>query len=73
MNFSELYKNNRSAVERALMAMWCGESANDSQRAYIRQLRDIVGELFAPKNAVPVVCIAIFTKVMQSAVLTQVK
>ena len=55
MNFAELYKNNRSAVERALMAMWCGESANDSQRAYIRQLRDIVGNLFAPKNAVPVV------------------
>ena len=55
MNFAELYKNNRSAVERALMAMWCGESANDSQRAYIHQLRNIVGDLFAPQNAVPVV------------------
>ena len=30
MNFSELYNNNRKAVERALIAMWCGESNNDS-------------------------------------------
>lgn len=25
MNFSELYNNNRKAVERALIAMWCGD------------------------------------------------
>ena len=55
MNFSELYKNNRSAVERALVAMWCSESTNDSQRSYIKQLKTIIGDLFAPKNAVPVV------------------
>ena len=55
MNFSELYKNNRSAVERALVAMWCGESSNESQRSYIRQMKSIIGNLFAPKNAVPVV------------------
>lgn len=55
MNFSELYNNNRTAVERALVAMWCGESANDSQRSYIKQLKTIIGDLFAPKNAVPVV------------------
>ena len=55
MNFSELYKNNRSSVERALVAMWCGESANESQRSYIRQMKSIIGDLFAPKNAVPVV------------------
>ena len=55
MNFSELYKNNRSAVERALVAMWCGESSNESQRSYIRQMKSIIGDLFAPKNAVPVV------------------
>lgn len=55
MNFSELYNRNRTAVERALVAMWCGESANDSQRSYIKQLKTIIGDMFAPKNAVPVV------------------
>ena len=55
MNFSELYKNNRVSVERALVAMWCGESHNDSQRAYQTQMKNIIGEVFAPKNAVPVV------------------
>ena len=55
MNFSELYNNNRTAVERALVAMWCGESTNESQRSYIKQMKTLIGELFAPKNAVPVV------------------
>lgn len=55
MNFSALYNNNRADVERALTAMWCGESANESQRAYVKQLKRIVGRLFAPENAVPVV------------------
>lgn len=55
MNFSELYNSNRKSVERALTAMWCGESHNDSQRAYIKQLKQLIGELFAPKNAIPVV------------------
>ena len=55
MNFSELYNNNRKAVERALVAMWCGESHNASQRSYIKQMKELIGELFAPQNAVPVV------------------
>lgn len=55
MNFSELYNNNRTAVERALVAMWCGESNNDSQRSYIKQMKTLIGNLFAPENAVPVV------------------
>jgi hypothetical protein len=55
MNFSELYKNNRTAVERALVAMWCGDAANDSQRAHIKQLKSVIGDLFVPKNAFPVV------------------
>lgn len=55
MNFRELYDNNRKSVERALTAMWCGEASNESQVAYIRQMKDVIGELFAPKNAVPVV------------------
>ena len=55
MNFSELYNNNRTAVERALVAMWCGESNNNSQRSYIKQMKTLIGNLFAPENAVPVV------------------
>ena len=55
MNFSELYNNNRTAVERALVAMWCGESHNDSQRSYIKQMKSLISDLFAPKNAVTVV------------------
>jgi len=55
MNFAELYRNNRTAVERALVAMWCGESHNDSQRAYIRQMKEIISGVFAPKNAIPIV------------------
>lgn len=49
MNFSELYNNNRTAVERALVAMWCGESNNNSQRSYIKQMKTLIGNLFAPK------------------------
>ena len=55
MNFAELYKENRRAVQRALTAMWCGEASNESQIAYIRQMKEVIGDLFAPKNAVPVV------------------
>ena len=55
MNFAELYKENRKSVERALTAMWCGEASNESQVAYIRQMKEVIGDLFAPKNAVPVV------------------
>lgn len=55
MNFSELYKNNRKAVERTLIAMWGGEPHNDSQKSYIKQIKSLIGDLFAPQNAVPVV------------------
>ena len=55
MNFADLYKNNRIAVEKTMLSMWCGESTNDSQASYIKQLRGVISNLFAPKNAVPVV------------------
>ena len=35
--------------------MWCGESNNDSQRAYIKQMKSVIKGLFAPENAIPVV------------------
>lgn len=53
--FAELYKNNRIAVEKTLSAMWCGEIRNDSQKAYVEQLNGIIPEIFAPKDAIPLV------------------
>lgn len=55
MNFAKLYKDNRESVERALRAMWCGESSNESQEKYSERLREVVAKIFAPKDAVPVV------------------
>lgn len=55
MNFSELYKNNKAAVEKTLRSLWCGETNNDSQKAYVEQLETVIGKLFAPENAVPLV------------------
>ena len=55
MIFSNLYKDNRESVERALRAMWCGETGNESQRKYSEKLRQVIKEIFAPKDAVPVV------------------
>lgn len=55
MNFANLYKDNREAVEHALRAMWCGESGNDSQQIYSEKLRKVIREIFAPEEAVPVV------------------
>lgn len=55
MNFADLYNNNRTAVERAMLSMWCGESSNASQASYVKQLHDVIKRLFAPRNAVPVV------------------
>ena len=53
--FAELYRNNRSAVEKTLSAMWCGEARNESQKGYVKQLASLIPEVFAPKDAVPLV------------------
>ncbi len=55
MKFSELYRNNRDAVSRALTSMWCGEAANESQAAYHAQLKAIIGDIFASQKAMPLV------------------
>lgn len=55
MKFSELYKNNIADVRQALTSMWCGEANNESQRAYVEQLKELIRQVFAPKNAMPVV------------------
>ena len=53
--FAELYRNNRTDVEKTLTAMWCGEARNESQKGYVEQLKKIIPEVFAPKDAMPLV------------------
>lgn len=53
--FAELYKNNRTAVEKSLSALWCGEARNEAQKGYIEQLKGLIPEVFAPKDAMPLV------------------
>lgn len=53
--FAELYRNNCAAVEKTLTAMWCGEARNDSQKGYVKQLKGMIREVFAPKDAMPLV------------------
>lgn len=55
MKFAELYDNNRQAVEQSLASMWCGEARNESQKAYIEQLHQIIPGVFAPRDAMPLV------------------
>ena len=55
MKFAKLYQANRDSVERAIRAMWCGEAGNESQKAYATQLREVIKNIFAPKDVVPVV------------------
>lgn len=55
LRFAELYRNNKTAVEKTLSAMWCGEARNESQEAYINQLTKLIPEVFTPKDAMPLV------------------
>ena len=53
--FADLYTNNRKAVEDTLLSMWCGETKNESQRNYVKQLKSIISNIFAPREAMPLV------------------
>lgn len=53
--FAELYHDNCAAVEKTLTAMWCGKAYNESQKGYIKQLTALIPEVFAPKDAMPLV------------------
>lgn len=64
MNFKELYDNNRKAIETLLSAMWCGDPRNEHQKKYAELLKGVIGELFAPSAAVPVVqCMNLYKSV----------
>lgn len=55
MNFSDLYINNKKDVENKIATLWGGEAYTDAQKAQVKILKDKIGEIFAPKDAVPVV------------------
>ena len=55
MNFAELYRNNKLAVEKTLSSLWCGETNNDSQKTYVKQITGLIKDIFAPQKAMPLV------------------
>lgn len=55
MNFSELYINNKRDAEKKIATLWGGEANTVSQRAQVEKLKEIIGDIFAPEEAVPVV------------------
>ncbi|MCF0186194.1 MAG: DEAD/DEAH box helicase, partial [Bacteroidaceae bacterium] len=55
MNFSELYLNNKRDVEKKIATLWGGEANTESQRAQVEKLKEQIGNIFAPEEAVPVV------------------
>ena len=55
MNFSELYINNKRDAEKKIAALWGGEANTESQRAQVEKLKEEIGNIFAPEEAVPVV------------------
>ena len=55
MNFSELYINNKRDAEKKIAVLWGGEANTASQRAQVEKLKEQIGNIFAPEDAVPVV------------------
>ena len=55
MNFSELYINNKKDVEKKIAVLWGGEANTASQQAQVEKLKEQIGNIFAPEDAVPVV------------------
>ena len=55
MNFSELYINNKKDAEKKIAVLWGGEANTASQQAQVEKLKEQIGNIFAPEDAVPVV------------------
>ena len=55
MKFSELYINNRRDAESKIATLWGSEANTESQRAQVEKLKEVIENLFAPDEAVPVV------------------
>ena len=56
MKFAEIYRSNLKSVKEALSAMWCSESGSPAQKAYAKQLKELIDKkLFADESLYPVV------------------
>ena len=56
MKFAELYEDNVSAAKRLLKSMWCRSAATDTQKAYVKQIEELIEkELFASEQYMPLV------------------
>lgn len=55
MKFSELYKNTRDAVDRALRSLWAADACNPQQEAMGKSIRRLTKEIFAGEDSMPVV------------------
>lgn len=55
MKFSELYRNTRDAVDRALRSLWAADACNQQQEAMGKAIRQITKDIFAGEESMPVV------------------
>lgn len=56
MKFADIYRANLKSVKDTLTAMWCSEAGSDSQKAYAKQLKELINsKLFADESLYPVV------------------
>lgn len=68
MKFSELYKNTRDAVDRALRSLWAADACNPQQEAMGKSIRQLTKDIFAGEDSMPVVqCMNMYESVHSAA------
>lgn len=56
MEFSSLYRENKSAAKELLTSMWCSEPRNERQKKYAHKIKELIDtELFASEKHIPLV------------------
>ena len=56
MKFADIYRANLKAVKESLTTLWCSEAGSDTQKAYAKQLKQLIDEkLFADESLYPIV------------------
>lgn len=56
MNFLNLYKSNKKAVQDYLISQWCQNADNDVQKKYSEKIKQLIeNELFTSDNYIPMV------------------
>lgn len=64
MKFSELYRNAREAVDRALRSLWAADACNPQQEAMGKAIRNLTKDIFAGEDSMPVVqCMNLYESV----------